>query len=131
MLRLDPGEELHESLHTLFEELELCGASVTSGIGRVREFDAGYLSSLGEYQHKVVVGPVELLSLQGNIAWLDGEPFSHLHAVASDDDHILIGGHLFSALVEVTAEIHLRVLEDVVMTRCAVQNSDFKVLNFQ
>lgn len=131
MLRLDPGEELHASLCALFEVLELSGASVTSGIGRVREFDVGYLDSSGEYQHNAIVGPVELLSLQGNIARLDGEPFSHLHAVASADDHLVIGGHLFGALVEVTAEIHLRVLEGVVMTRCAVQNSDFKALDFQ
>ena len=131
MVRLDPGDEIHSSLCNLVTELDITGASVTSGIGRVRDFDVGYLDSSRVYQHKIVEGPVELLSLQGNIALLDGSPFSHLHSLASTDAHLVIGGHLFSAVIEITGEIHLRILKDVILTRCEVQNSDFKALGFQ
>ncbi len=30
--------------------------------------------------------------------------------MASEDDHVVRGGHLFEATVEVTAEIHMRIL---------------------
>lgn len=130
-VRLDPGDEIHHSLRSLCEEAEIGGAAVTSGIGRVRELDIGYLGADRVYQHKRIDPPVELLSLQGNIAWLDGEPFTHLHTVVSDDDHIVHGGHLFSAVTEVTMEIHMRVMQDVRMIRCEVENSDFKALGFQ
>ena len=56
--------------------------------------------------------PMELLSTQGNLAPGPNGPFTHIHIVASEDDHTVRGGHLFTATVAVTAEIHLRVLGD-------------------
>ena len=51
-----------------------------------------------------------LLSMQGNLVPGPDGPFTHIHIVASEDDHVVRGGHLFEATVEVTAEIHMRVL---------------------
>ncbi len=110
-IRLDKGEELHDSIRRLSEH-GITAAAITSGIGRVRNTSIGYLDSEGTYQKVIVEEPMELLSMQGNLAPGPDGPFSHVHIVASDDDHVVRGGHLFEATVEITAEIHMRVLSD-------------------
>lgn len=134
-LRVDPNEEIHTSIRSVFAGGEATCGAVTSGIGRVRDVDIGYLDEAGVYQRKILENPVELLSLQGNVAELDGQPFTHLHVVVSDDEHVVHGGHLFSAVVAVTAEIHIRMFDDsgeqaVKMNRCHIAGSEFKPLNF-
>tara|TARA_B110001454_G_scaffold209488_1_gene223029 strand:- start:1882 stop:2394 length:513 start_codon:yes stop_codon:yes gene_type:complete len=133
-LRLDPGDELHASIQAVCQSEGVSGAAITSGIGRVRDTDIGYLGDDGIYQRVVLPEGNELLSMQGNVSVLDGEPFTHIHIVLSDDDHDVHGGHLFSSIVHVTAEIHIRVLEKnvrVPMTRCSVPGSEFKPLAFE
>ncbi len=133
-VRLDPGEEMHESLREVARAEGIGAAAVTSGIGRVENALIGHLDAQGSYQQKMLIGPVELLSVQGNIASLKGEPFTHLHVVVSDDEHVVHGGHLFEARVTVTAEIHMRVLggrvTDRFMSRCEIIGSDFVELKF-
>ena len=133
-VRLDPGEEMHESLREVARAEGIGAAAVTSGIGRVENALIGHLDAQGSYQQKMLIGPVELLSVQGNIASLKGEPFTHLHVVVSDDEHVVHGGHLFEARVTVTAEMHMRVLggrvTDRFMSRCEIIGSDFVELEF-
>ncbi len=132
--RLDPGDEIHTSIQAICKEEGVSGAAITSGIGRVRETDIGYLGEDQIYRRIVLKEASELLSMQGNVAVLDGEPFTHIHIVLSDDDHAVHGGHLFSSTVHVVGEFHLRVLEKnvrVPMTRCSVPGSEFKPLSFE
>tara|TARA_B100000085_G_scaffold38398_2_gene31535 strand:- start:1872 stop:2309 length:438 start_codon:yes stop_codon:yes gene_type:complete len=110
-VRMDPGDELHESIQQLSKS-GIVNASITSGIGRVRNTEIGFLDSEGVYHKKMYEEPMELLSTQGNLAPGPNGPFTHIHIVASEDDHTVRGGHLFTATVAVTAEIHLRVLGD-------------------
>ena len=133
-LRLDPGDEIHASIQAVCEMEEVSGAAITSGIGRVRDTDIGYLGEDSIYHRIVLKEANELLSMQGNVAVLDGKPFTHIHIVLSDDDHMVHGGHLFASTVHVVGEIHLRVLEKnvrVPMTRCSVAGSEFKPLSFE
>lgn len=109
-VRLDAGDELHSSIRELGEH-GILSAAITSGIGRVRDTIIGYLDSDGVYQKETHAEPMELLSTQGNLAPGQDGPFTHIHVVLSDDDHVVRGGHLFESTVEVTAEIHLRVLD--------------------
>lgn len=133
-LRLDPGEELHASIQAVCATEGIGSAALTSGIGRVRDTDIGYLADDGIYDRIVLEAPAELLSMQGNVAILEGDPFTHIHIVLSDDEHAVHGGHLFAATVHVTAEIHLRALEkgvQVPMSRCSLPDSEFKPLSFE
>ena len=110
-VRLDVGDEMHASIRELSEH-GISAAAITSGIGRIRNTVIGYLDADGVYQKEVLEAPVELLSAQGNLAPGSDGASTHIHIVASDDDHTVHGGHLFEATVEVTAEMHLRVLGD-------------------
>ena len=110
-VRLDPGEEIHESIRSLSDK-GIESAVITSGIGRVHNAEVAYLDSDGVYQKTTYSGPVELLSTQGNLCPGPDGPFTHIHIIMSDDDMNVLGGHLFSATVTITAEIHLRIMSD-------------------
>ena len=130
LLRLDKGEELHDAIRSLSNN-GISTAAITSGIGRVRGTEIGFLDSDGIYQKMEIEHPMELLSMQGNLTPGPDGAFTHIHIVASDDDHVVRGGHLFEATVEVTAEIHMRVLDEdgATMVREATE-SDFLGLSF-
>ena len=72
---------------------------------------------------------MELLSTQGNLAPGPDGPFTHLHTLMSDNDHLVHGGHLYHATIHVVAEIHLRVLNSNAMKR-EKTNTDFVALKF-
>lgn len=48
---------------------------------------------------------VEVLSLLGDVAVLEGEPVLHVHAVLAREDGSTVGGHLLSARVWPTLEV--------------------------
>ena len=130
LVRLDKGEELHDAIRSLGDH-GINTAAITSGIGRIRETVIGFLDSEGIYQKVRLEEPMELLSMQGNLAPGPDGPFTHIHIVASDDNHVVRGGHLFEAIVEVTAEIHMREFgeDEGTMVREATE-SEFLRLSF-
>jgi len=130
-VRLDPGEEIHTSIKALADEVGFDSAAITSGIGRTRDNDFGYMSDDGVYYRKQFPEPMELISLQGNLARLeDGGAFTHIHLTLADDDLNAFAGHLFHATVHVVMEIHMRILSQTIMTRCPVADSELVALRF-
>ena len=127
-VRLDPGDELHESLRSLSQH-GITAAAITSGIGRVLETEIGYLDGDGVYQTVVHEEAMELLSVEGNLAPGPDGPFTHIHIVLSDDGHAVKGGHLIGTTVAVTAEIHLRDLSEggVPFERLATDSQFFRL----
>jgi predicted DNA-binding protein with PD1-like motif len=129
-IRLDPGEEIHQKLCELTDEVGINAAAITSGIGRTRENIYGYMNEEGVYQRRDLVSPSELVSLSGNIARTEeGAAFTHIHCCWSDDDNNVHAGHMFQATVHVVAEIHIRILSNSIMTRCPL--ADFELLGLQ
>ena len=116
LIVLDVGDEIIESLKGLAADERIGVASLT-GIGAIRDAVLGYLD-IGQKQYlKREFGSdsMELVSLTGNLALLDGKPVAHLHAVIGDREMRLYGGHLFQAAASVTVEIFLRIYEGEVM----------------
>ena len=131
LVRLDPGEEIHASLQELANDLGFDAAAITSGIGRTRDNQYGYMNAEGVYQRRPLDPPSELVSLSGNIARTEkGEAFTHIHCCWSDDDNNVHAGHLFQATVHVVAEIHLRVMDHASMTRCPLADLELLGLEF-
>ena len=113
---LDVGDEIIESLKGLAADERIGVASLT-GIGAIRDAVLGYLDINQKQYLKREFGSdsMELVSLTGNLALLDGKPVAHLHAVIGDRELRLYGGHLFQATASVTVEIYLRIYEGEVM----------------
>ena len=129
---LEPGEEIHISLRQLADKLGINGAVITSGIGRTMDSTFGYMDDTFKYHRRRLVQPAELVTLQGNLArHQDGSAFTHLHATFADDDFVTQSGHMFEATVFVVAEIHMRIMSNIVMTRCPMVDGEFVELKLQ
>ena len=117
---LDAGDEVIASLKKL-AAAERIGMASLAGIGAVKDVTLGYLDlDQKEYLKREFNGDsMELVSLAGNLALLDGEPVAHCHAVISDREMRAFGGHLFQATVSVTVEIFLRVYEGEIVRQFA------------
>ena len=130
-VRLDPDEEIHSTLQNLADEVRFNAAAITSGIGRTRDNLYGYMNEQGVYQRIPLDSPSELVSLSGNIARTqEGKAFTHIHCCWSDDDNNVHAGHMFKSIVHVVAEIHIRILSKVIMTRCPLPDVELLGLKF-
>ncbi len=107
LIRLDDGEELVSSLKTVCKK-EGIGSGLVIGIGAARKAEiAHYDTKEKKYNVKKFEGMLEIVSLNGSIAQLNGEPAAHLHICISRHDYSTISGHLMSAEIYPTCEIFL------------------------
>jgi uncharacterized protein len=107
VVRLEPDERIVETLTGLCER-EGIGAGYFHGLGAVSRAELGHFEpAAGDYIWMELEGPWEIVSLYGNVAVLDGQPFVHAHAVLSDRSFAVRGGHLREAVVSATCEIAL------------------------
>lgn len=105
MFIVDKGEKLIDSLTRQFKQADISGGML-SGLGALTHAELGfYHLSRKEYTRKRFDEEYELISLTGNIALKDGAPFIHAHVALGAEDFSAFGGHLFEAIVAVTAEI--------------------------
>jgi predicted DNA-binding protein with PD1-like motif len=109
---VDAGDEIIASLKGVAVS-ERIGLASIHGIGAVRDAVLGYLDLDQKQYLKRQYGSesMELLSLLGNLALLEGEPIVHCHVVLGDREMRTYGGHLFEATASVTVEIFIRVFE--------------------
>jgi len=94
---------------------------ITSGsfraIGAVKDSTIGYYD-LAKKEYGKIVYPheMEVASMTGNVALVDGTPFLHVHAILTDmqkgKENQPIGGHVFAAKVAVTLEVHLETFDE-------------------
>lgn len=114
VVRLERGEEVMETLTAFLKEKNITAASV-SGIGAVTDVTLMYYRlETKTYEEEQFTGEYEVLSLLGNVALKDGNPFAHLHITLGRDDYSTVGGHLAKATVSVTLELVLDVLDGTV-----------------
>lgn len=112
LARFDRGEELVSSLTNLCREHDIGCASLTSGIGAVRDAEVAYFDLQHQtYRTRKIREICEIVSLSGNVALVQGEPFLHAHVALAKGDLEVLGGHLLGAIVAVTAEVFLDVWE--------------------
>lgn len=111
VVSLERGEAIRENVESLATELGLVAAKV-SAIGALETPELGcYELDDREYLRREFDGIWELLSLEGNISLLDGEPFLHAHVSISGHDFSVKGGHLFDSRVGVVVEMFIEPLD--------------------
>lgn len=116
-IAVEMGEDLHASLLRLAVQESLTSGQI-SGIGALRDVELGYYwLDRKEYKRQRFPEIVELVSCAGNLALREGAPFIHLHVALGREDFSIFGGHLFSGIVAVTAEIVLHPFPDAVTRR--------------
>lgn len=112
--RLDPGEELVESIEKIAREANITTAMI-QGLGATNDIVLEtYRASEKKYYHHRLTGDFEITSITGTIDLLNNDYYSHLHITIADQEGHSHGGHLTSAIISVTAEMILTLLpEDI------------------
>ncbi len=111
LMRLDKGEEICESLMRIAEDENIRGAAV-SGIGAADEIETGvYNLAENKYDKFVFTGNHEITSLSGTLSRKDAQPYQHLHINLADKSGNIVGGHLFRAIISLTCEIVIDIID--------------------
>lgn len=107
VLKFSRGEELFSGLLSWAQERGLKGATLT-GLGAADQLDIAYYNlAAKKYERHTINEEVEVLSLTGNIAQLDGKLVAHIHGVCGRRDLSTFGGHFFTLRISGAGEIHL------------------------
>src|SRR5215216_3783148 len=107
-LVLEKEEKIHETLTQFVAEQKIQGGFIT-GIGALKNVEIGFydLENKTYLRETFAEGDYELISLNGNITLKEEMPYIHSHVILGKRDFSTFGGHLFEAIVAVTAEISL------------------------
>ena len=112
--RLDKGEELYEQLRLIALKENIRLASV-SGLGAVDDATLGvFVVSEKRYHADRFTGDMEIVSLTGTVNTMDGEYYAHLHMGVSTVGGRMFGGHLTRAVVSITCEMVIRIIDGTV-----------------
>jgi predicted DNA-binding protein with PD1-like motif len=114
ILVLAKGEEVIQTITDYCERERIHTAWIQGGVGAVKHAQIGYYDEkTKEYVFKLLPGPFEVASMQGNVITVDTKPFLHVHAVLSkmDDTIGAIGAHMKAAVVAVTLEIYMTTID--------------------
>jgi predicted DNA-binding protein with PD1-like motif len=110
LLVFHTGQEVMKGLVAFAKKYDLVAGYVT-GIGALSGAVIGYFDpEQNTYLHHEENGQTELLSLTGNLALYENEPFFHIHVAMGLKDGSARGGHLFEATVRPTVELVLTTL---------------------
>lgn len=115
IVKLQQDEDLLSSLEMVCERHRINSGIILSGIGMLKGAEIGYFNGR-EYIKKRFPEPLELVSLIGSIAY-GKERTIHLHCALADEEHKLIGGHLFKGTVNVINEITILKLNKMTLRR--------------
>ncbi len=110
-LLLAEDEEIISSVAKFCEEKDIAAAQV-SAIGAVKSVELGFYSLESKaYKWKKAEAELEIDSLTGNVALLDGKILVHAHATVSDAEMHAFGGHLKEAIVGASCEVFITPLQ--------------------
>jgi hypothetical protein len=108
-VRLQNGDDFFESLKKVIADHGMKGGFIVGAVGMLLNPELGYFIGGGKYHTQKLKGEFELLSTQGNIAWLDDkEPIVHVHVMLGHPNFQVFGGHLVSAKACGTVEMLIR-----------------------
>ena len=112
--RLDKGEEIYEQLRLIALKENIRLASV-SALGAVDDATLGvFVVSEKQYHADRFTGDMEIVSLTGTVNTMDGEYYAHLHMGVSTVGGRMFGGHLTRAVVSITCEMVIRIIDGTV-----------------
>jgi len=115
--KLEDGEDFLAMMGALAKKYRIGSGVILGGIGMMRDCTVGYFPGKGGYEEKVFREPMELVSMQGNIATGKGRPMFHVHVSLAGRDKSVHGGHLIRGTVNIVNEISILRLNRVAMER--------------
>lgn len=127
-LVLDRGDEVLEAITRFATETGVRAAGF-QGIGAVGQLTLGFYDLEAQaYERRSWEEDLEVASLIGNVAVVDGGPFPHVHGVFGRRDFSAVAGHVFEAVVSVTLELLVVTAPDAIR-RTPVEFCDLKLID--
>lgn len=107
LLRFERGEPVIAGLVNFARQQAISGGWL-SGLGGAEAAELGfYQLNQQKYQWQMVNELLEVLSLQGNLAWQDGQPVWHVHGSFAKADLTTVGGHVRELIAGGTVEVFI------------------------
>jgi predicted DNA-binding protein with PD1-like motif len=117
LLVFHTGQEVMKGLLAFARKHKLVAGHLT-GIGAVSDAVIGYFDPQKKtYLRNHEKEQAEVLSLTGNLALVEDEPFFHVHVALGRRDGSARGGHLFEATARPTVELVLTAFRDPLRRR--------------
>ena len=111
LLSLNKGAFINKSIKKVFEK-ENFGFGWIAGIGAIYNAHIGFYDTENKkYIDKIFEEDCELLSISGNVTYLDSEYFVHTHVSISDQNFKTFGGHLFDAQIAAAGEFKISLFD--------------------
>lgn len=111
VLRLDAGDEVCESVKAVAAAEQIRAGSVC-GIGGADRLVLGVFDTGKQaYDRFEYTGTHEITSLVGNLTFVGGAPYVHLHLTAAGEGGRVAAGHLLEAHISLTAEIFIEIVD--------------------
>ena len=111
ILAFQRGEEVLGALRQFLAEKNIRAGHLT-GLGAAEALEIAFYDLEGkEYEKRRTSYDVEILSLVGNVAMMDGNPILHIHGTFGKRDFSAFGGHVFSITTGASCELHLTVMD--------------------
>lgn len=130
LIVIKKGEELMEVLNTYALENNLQGGWVTIIGGAARVTLGFFNSEKRDYTWGTFEEQLEITGLHGNLAYVDGKPFWHIHGTFSREDFSVIGGHVKECTIGLTGEVFLS-RHDTQLTRVFDDETGLKLLTLE
>ncbi|MFB6356756.1 MAG: PPC domain-containing DNA-binding protein [bacterium] len=131
VMRMEKDRDLLGQLTDYCNEHEIDAATVTA-IGAVQNATLGYYyQDEQEYEEHTVDEPMELLQASGNVSYLDGERFVHLHATFSTEDETVHAGHVFEGTKVFAGEATIQELDGPPLKRYDDEPTGLTLWEFQ
>ena len=112
--RIDKGEEILEKVKEIALKENIKLASI-SALGAVNDFTVGvFKTDEKKYYSNSFQGYFEITSLTGTINTMNDEFYCHIHMSAGNEKGEVFGGHLNRAIVSVTCEMVITIIDGAV-----------------
>ena len=119
-LRLDPGEEIVESLRSFARENGVRSAAILSGVGMLSRARLGFFEvELNDYRPAEFSAIYDLSAVTGSITWRGEQPVPHVHVVFNNPEMSAFAGHLLEGICHITVELFIVILSDLNLVRHA------------
>jgi predicted DNA-binding protein with PD1-like motif len=130
ILRFSDGEDLLDGIRKALKEEAINSGIVLGGVGMLKNPQLAFYKGGGVYEPIPLEEEVELCALNGNIAFVDGEPFVHAHATVGRAGGSAVAGHFMGGKVHLSAEIAITAFGSR-MTRVLDAKTGLKPLRFE
>ena len=117
VVKIEKGEEFLAVFKSFVQKKDLsCNFSI---IGACGEVELSYFDvATKKYFNKIFnTGNIEIISVNGNVAWLEGDPIVHAHGVFSDEEYKCFGGHVTKLIISITGEVVIDWLPKKIMKK--------------